>query len=255
MISSAKAFDLANDALKGNRLKTTGITLFGGILLFATIFFINFASLLFFGTEEESPRNYPVSFVVSLIQSIVQDILAIGFYAYLYEIYKHRKSSFRKLFVGFENFSRNAVILIIVALIKGFFSSIADGFMEYFSHRAPFEGNLFFYILLVAIVVVFLCYVGYKLLPTWVGLMLKMSLDDSTSPTDLIRQTFSEVYGYNFKFFCLYLRFLGWGILGCLTLGIGFLWIIPYMTVSSVIFFDTIFNPEDYAVPEDPAVQ
>jgi hypothetical protein len=24
------------------------------------------------------------------------------------------------------------------------------------------------------------------------------------------------------------------------------------MTASSVIFFDTVFNPEDYAVPEDP---
>ena len=55
MISGAKAFDLANDALKGNRLKTTGITLFGGILLFATIFFINFASLLF-----SAPKKNPL---------------------------------------------------------------------------------------------------------------------------------------------------------------------------------------------------
>ena len=252
MMSNSKIMTLARKALKGFWLKSIGMTIFGGFISWAIIFGFSLISILFLETGTGAPRNYLVSFVFEMIETILIEILAIGFYAYLYEIYKHRKSSFRKLFVGFENFSRNAVILIIVALIKGFFSSIADGFMEYFSHRAPFEGNLFFYILLVAIVVVFLCYVGYKLLPTWVGLMLKMSMDDSTYPTDLIRQTFSEVYGYNFKFFCLYLRFIGWGILGCLTLGIGFLWIIPYMTASSVIFFDTVFNPEDYAVPEDP---
>lgn len=252
MINNPKIMSMARKALKGFWLKSIGMTLLGGIISWAIIFALSLTSILFLENGTDSPQNYLVSFIFDMLETILVEILAIGFFAYLYEIYKHRKSSFRKLFVGFENFSRNAVILIIVALIKGFFASIADGFLDYFSQRVSFEENLFFYILLVAIVIIFLCYVGYKLFPTWVGLMLKMSLDDSPYPTDLIRQTFSQVYGYNYKFFCLYLRFFGWGIIGCLTLGIGFLWIIPYLSVSTVIFFDSIFNPEDYAVPEDP---
>ena len=250
-MSNIKIMTLARKALKGFWLKSIGMTILGGFLSGAIIFAVSLTSILFLETGTDAPQNYLVSFVFEMAETILVEILLIGFYAYIYDIYKYRKSSFHKLFAGFKNFSRNAVILVIAALVKGFFSTIAERILD-LSDRAPFEGNLFFYILLIAIVIVFYCYIGYKLFPTWVGLMLKMSLDDSTSPTDLIRQTFCEVYGYNFKFFCLYLRFLGWGILGCLTFGIGFLWIIPYMTASSVIFFDIIFYPEDYAVPEDP---
>lgn len=252
MMNNSKIMDFARKALKGFWLKSIGITILGGLLSGAIIFAFGLTSILFLETGTDAPQNYLISFVFEMAETILIEMLAIGFLAYLYDIYRHRKSRFSKLFAGFKNFSRNAVILVIVALVKGFFSTIAERLLD-LSDRAPFEGNLFFYFLLIAIVVVFYCYIGYKLLPTWVGLMLKMSLDDSTSPTDLIRQTFSQVYGYNFKFFCLFLRFIGWGILGCLTLGIGFLWIIPYMTASNVIFFDTVFNPEDYAVPEDPA--
>lgn len=252
MISSAKAFDLANDALKGYRLKTTGITLFGGILLFATIFFINFASLLFFGTEEESPRNYPVSFVVSLIQSIVQDILAIGFYAYFFRIFKHRQSNLRDMFAGFKNFSRNVVVILIGALVAGFFSSLIEALADYLPLILPIHENILFYILFILILAALFCYILYKLYPTWIGLLIKMSQDDSTPATDLIKQTYCQVSVYNYNFLCLSFRIMLWCFLGVLTLGIGLLWIIPLITMSTVVFFDAIFNPEDFAAPEFP---
>ena len=41
-------------------------------------------------------------------------------------------------------------------------------------------------------------------------------------------------YGYKVKIFLLNLSFIGWGILSVLSLGIGFLWLIPYMQLTSV---------------------
>ena len=38
--------------------------------------------------------------------------------------------------------------------------------------------------------------------------------------------------GRRWKLFCLYLSFIGWGILSLLTFGIGFLWLAPYMNAS-----------------------
>ena len=35
--------------------------------------------------------------------------------------------------------------------------------------------------------------------------------------------------GNRWKLFCLFLRFFGWFLLGALTMGIGFLWIMPYL--------------------------
>ena len=44
--------------------------------------------------------------------------------------------------------------------------------------------------------------------------------------------------GRRWKLFCLYLSFIGWGILSLLTFGIGFLWLAPYMNASFAAFYE-----------------
>ena len=44
--------------------------------------------------------------------------------------------------------------------------------------------------------------------------------------------------GRRWKLFCLYLSFIGWGILCLLTFGIGFLWLVPYMNASVAAFYE-----------------
>ena len=44
--------------------------------------------------------------------------------------------------------------------------------------------------------------------------------------------------GRRWKLFCLYLSFIGWGILSLLTFGIGFLWLVPYMNASFAAFYE-----------------
>ena len=44
--------------------------------------------------------------------------------------------------------------------------------------------------------------------------------------------------GRRWKLFCLYLSFIGWGILSLLTFGIGFLWLAPYMNASVAAFYE-----------------
>lgn len=43
--------------------------------------------------------------------------------------------------------------------------------------------------------------------------------------------------GHKFDLFWLYLSFIGWGLLCILTLGIGFLWLVPYMEASQSAFY------------------
>ncbi|HOG01148.1 MAG: hypothetical protein BWY35_01342 [Firmicutes bacterium ADurb.Bin248] len=43
--------------------------------------------------------------------------------------------------------------------------------------------------------------------------------------------------GYKGRWFCLDLSFIGWGILCLFTLGIGFLWLNPYMSAASAEFY------------------
>ncbi len=46
--------------------------------------------------------------------------------------------------------------------------------------------------------------------------------------------------GYKMKLFLLLLSFIGWSLLCILTLGIGFLWLIPYIQVTMVKFYDDL---------------
>lgn len=46
--------------------------------------------------------------------------------------------------------------------------------------------------------------------------------------------------GNKWRLFCLQLSFIGWDILSILTLGIGFLWVIPYENAAIAAFYDEV---------------
>jgi uncharacterized membrane protein len=64
--------------------------------------------------------------------------------------------------------------------------------------------------------------------------------DPLIKPQDALQKSKSMMNGYKLKLFYLDLRFLLLGILCIFTLGIGFLWLIPYYHVTMAKFFDDI---------------
>jgi uncharacterized membrane protein len=46
--------------------------------------------------------------------------------------------------------------------------------------------------------------------------------------------------GHKFDLFYLFLSFIGWGLLGILTLGIGYLWLTPYMSTAMASFYEDV---------------
>lgn len=59
-------------------------------------------------------------------------------------------------------------------------------------------------------------------------------------PLTAVRQSKQMMQGSRWKFFCLYFRFIGWMLLAMLTLGIGLLWVYPYMFVSMAGFYEDV---------------
>jgi uncharacterized membrane protein len=65
--------------------------------------------------------------------------------------------------------------------------------------------------------------------------------DDPTLSADMaLKKSKEMMYGYKWKLFFLGLRFIGWFLLCILTLGIGFLWLIPYINVSYAKFYEDL---------------
>ena len=68
--------------------------------------------------------------------------------------------------------------------------------------------------------------------------------EESIGVQDALKKSKRMMYGYKTQLFYLGLRFFAWSLLCILTLGIGFLWLIPYMRITYVNFYDAIKNNE-----------
>ncbi len=55
-----------------------------------------------------------------------------------------------------------------------------------------------------------------------------------------IERSMDMMNGHKFDLFYLHLTFIGWGILSLLTLGIGFLWLNPYMMTAQAQFYEDV---------------
>ena len=60
------------------------------------------------------------------------------------------------------------------------------------------------------------------------------------NPKDALKLSKQMMLGRKGKLFLLGLSFIGWAILACITFGIGFLWLVPYINASIASFYEDI---------------
>ena len=57
---------------------------------------------------------------------------------------------------------------------------------------------------------------------------------------DIVKKSWNMTKGHKGELFVLALSFIGWGILACLTLGILYIWLYPYMTVAFALAYEEL---------------
>lgn len=65
------------------------------------------------------------------------------------------------------------------------------------------------------------------------------------STKEAVEESSKLMSGNRGKFFILGLSFIGWGILCIFTLGIGALWLTPYVTFSEIVFYEMLKGKTD----------
>ena len=68
---------------------------------------------------------------------------------------------------------------------------------------------------------------------------------------EAIERSKDMMEGNRWRLFCLEISFIGWGILSLLTLGIGSLWLTPYMEASVAAFYREISGTEKQCFEEE----
>ncbi len=163
-------------------------------------------------------------FVVFLIEGAVQSIhkgggsilsliiggpFTLGMALFSLSYSRHQEPRFEQVFEGFRDFGRTlgAYLLIVLYVFLWTLLLIVPGVIAALSYSMTF---------------------------------FIMTDDPDIKATDALKKSKQMMNGYKGKLFGLYFRFFGWGLLCILTLGIGFLWLAPWVHVTTAHFYDDI---------------
>ena len=162
--------------------------------------------MLIIGAIQTTTEFFPL---VGLLLLAISGPMALGIAIFSINISRNQDARLEQIFQGFNNFntSLGAYLLMLLFTFLWTLLLIIPGIIAVLSY------SMTFYIL---------------------------ADDNSIGAMEAIDKSKKMMDGYKWKYFCLGLRFIGWSLLCILTLGIGFLWLLPYMQVSMVKFYDDI---------------
>lgn len=153
------------------------------------------------------PQFIPIVGPIAVL--IITGPLGLGLAYFSLSISRNQDAKLEQIFEGFNNFvtALVAYLLMLLFIFLWMLLLIIPGIM------AAIAYSMTFYIL---------------------------ADDPSIKPMDAIDKSKKMMDGYKWKYFCLGLRFFGLALLCLLTLGIGFLWLFPYMYVTMANFYEYI---------------
>ena len=72
--------------------------------------------------------------------------------------------------------------------------------------------------------------------------------NDNMTGKQIVEESERLMRGHRLAFFFLGLSFIGWAILAAFTLGIGMLWLMPYMMIAMICFYEDLAGKNNVAV-------
>ena len=150
--------------------------------------------------------NLVTDFMFPAISFVISGPLAFGLAHFILSFIRNEEFEVPQLFDGFKQFSRTFTVTVLIAIFVVLWSLllIVPGIIAALRYSQTF-------------------------------FILKDNPE--MSPQQAIKESMRLMNGYKMKLFTLGLSFIGWALLGCVTLGIGFLWIAPYIETSMAIFY------------------
>ncbi len=142
---------------------------------------------------------------------ILSGPIALGVSIFSLKLARNQNPTFENIFTGFNHFfiSLKTYLLMVVYILLWALLLIIPGIV-----RA----------------------IGYSMT------FFILADDPSLGAREALKKSRTMMNGYKWKYVRLNLRFFGWALLCILTLGIGFLWLIPYVQVTSAKFYEDLKN-------------
>lgn len=152
----------------------------------------------------------PISVIMDIISLIVSVALEIGLIGYILKFIRGKNP---ELIDMYEIVKEKWLLTLCVGLLTGLFVSLG-----------------FVFLIIPGIIVTFGLSMVYYLIIDEKGL----------GTMDIIRKSWEIMKGHKAEYFVLGLSFIGWCILSCLTFGILFIYVIPYMNITFALYYEEL---------------
>lgn len=153
--------------------------------------------------------NIVIPLVASVASVVVNALLMPGFTTFFMKIARNEQVEYKELFAHTKLF----VPFLLVELLVGIFTALWSLLFIIPGIIAAIAYSMVYYIIID---------------------------NPDMDAMAVIKKSKEMMKGHKMDFFVLQLSFIGWGLLTALTCGILGLWLVPYMTVTEINFYDSI---------------
>ena len=191
---------LARIQLKGRWWEAISFNLLYIAIIFIPSFIYEF---------NNDPNYYSNSeLIFDIVTFLIAPCISLGF-SYFYLNFIKGENKLSDLFWGFTKFKNAFIAYLLVSL-------------------ATLVGLVLF--IIPGIIIAFMFSQVYYVLAE----------NEGMSAIDAMKESARIMKGNKFRYFILCLSFIGWMIVGAVTLGIGYIWIIPYYSLTLTNFYKDI---------------
>ena len=72
------------------------------------------------------------------------------------------------------------------------------------------------------------------------SMAMLIMIDGEEDPIECIKKSKQMMYGYKWDYFVFQLSFILWHLLGIITFGLAYIYVIPYISASSILYYDDL---------------
>ena len=182
--------------------------------------------------NREDTTSLIIQFVVTLIISVLVYLLQIGMTVIVLHMTRRQAYGLSDLFYTFRAHPDRFIIVSVIQIgISMILQIPAYIFLLLYPGDTIKRILLYLLLLLAGSIVSFIVLLGFTLAD------LLLIDNESLGAIDAIRQSWAMMHGNKGRFFYLQISFFGLALLCILTLGIGMLWLYPYMMTTEAFFY------------------
>lgn len=234
-LNSAQIKKMARTALSGKWKTAVLLTLLYTVISTA----LSLCSLPF--DSSTSTINVLIGWVISLIVSLLTGLLSAGSSYFFLNICRSNDFSCKDLFYAFKADPDRFLIVTLITSLPTIVASLISQFLP--TPAANASEMAWMVYLLITMVILYAGIIISWIMSLFFALSHYLLLDyPEMGAMDSLRMSAHLMKGNKWRYFCLLCSFLGWILVSAFTMGIGFLWISPYMEMSMVYFYANILQ-------------